>query len=122
MVLMPLPPRPLWPNARPHWHVKARAVKLLRTRAKVEAILAMRAAGFDERPQWSRANVSITYFYPDNRKRPDRDNALAALKSAFDGLEDAGVVGNDADFVYQPIQFGQTDHRDPFVQLVIDPC
>ena len=121
-IFLPLPPRPLWPNARPHWAVKSRATKSYRTRAKVEAILAMHAAKIGRVPRWPRASVTITYFYPDNRQRPDRDNALAALKAAFDGLADAQVVCDDADFIYQPIKFGETLKTGPFVHLLIEPC
>lgn len=121
VVEVPIPARELWPNARPHWTAKAKAKKLLRTRTMVEAILAMHREKMQARPHWKRASVTATFFFRDSRRR-DRDNCLAALKSAFDGLEDAGIVANDADFIYQPVQFGGFNDKTPRVVLLIESC
>lgn len=45
-------------------------------------------------PLWAKARVRVTWRCT-KRIHPDPDNIIACLKSAFDGLADAGVVVND---------------------------
>lgn len=98
-VTLPLPPRACHPNSRPHWSVKAKASRAYRTLAFVAGV---EAQGSHRPLRWSRADVRITARFRDARPR-DRDNLLAAMKSAIDGLADAGIVSNDRYFSYSSI-------------------
>jgi len=112
LIVLPLPPRILHPNARPHHMAKAKATKAYRGMAALTA-----RQSKNDPPRWKSAQVHIVYFFKDSRRR-DRDNLLAWLKSAFDGLADAGVVENDADFVYHPILISK-DTKRPRVEIEI---
>jgi crossover junction endodeoxyribonuclease RusA len=98
-IVLPLPPRVLSPNARAHWATKARATKLYRQAACVEAVL---VAGPPAVP-WETATVLLRFFFR-TRARRDRDNLLASMKAAFDGLADAGVVRDDSGLTYMPVE------------------
>jgi len=97
LVVLPLPPRQLQPNARPHWTAKAGAVKRYRQIAWLSA-LAVRP-----RQAMLTARVTAKFYFADRRQR-DPDNLLASLKAGFDGLVDAHVVGNDAKMVHMPVE------------------
>ncbi len=43
---------------------------------------------------WEKVSVAAIFFHPTKRHR-DTDNAMYSLKSAYDGIVDAGVVPND---------------------------
>jgi len=64
------------------------------------------------------ARVTARFFFR-NRRRRDRDNLLASLKPAFDGLADAGVVGNDSGMVHMPVE-QYVDRTNPRVELVVE--
>lgn len=90
-ITLPLPPAALKPNARVHWAQKARAAKRYRRTAEAATIEALNGI---EPPRWKMASVLIQAYFPTAR-HPDPDNAVASLKSAFDGLADAGLIEND---------------------------
>jgi len=75
------PPRVLHPNARPHFHQKAKAAKAYREVAywttKATALV------IPQRPV-----LSITFFPPDRRRR-DIDGMLSSIKAGLDGISDA---------------------------------
>ena len=112
VIVLPLPPRELSPNARPHWAVKARAVRQYREAAYLLA-LASRPA----RPMRA-AKVTARFFFRTHRQR-DRDNLLASLKPAFDGIADARVVTNDAGMIHMPVE-QYVDRTDPRVEIVVE--
>ena len=112
VIVLPLPPRELSPNARPHWAAKARAVKHYREAAYLSS-LAERPA----RPMHA-ARVTARFFFR-NRRRRDRDNLLASLKPAFDGIADARVVANDAGMIHMPVE-QYVDRTDPRVEIVVE--
>jgi crossover junction endodeoxyribonuclease RusA len=97
---IPWPSSKLNPNNSKgtHWA----ATSALRKAARLEAwALARAAAG--RLPGWSAGRLgngavplTITFVQPDRRAR-DRDNLLAALKPALDGVADALSI-NDAQF------------------------
>ena len=43
---------------------------------------------------WKGVNVSSVFYYNTKRRR-DSDNAMGMIKSAYDGIVDAGVVLDD---------------------------
>lgn len=91
VIELPLPPKELSPNARVHWARKAK-----RTRAyRDEANLRTRAASVHLRKlPWPRATAHLTFYWPDKRRRDVR-NAEHAMKAAYDGIVDAGVIPDD---------------------------
>jgi crossover junction endodeoxyribonuclease RusA len=110
---LPLPPRSLSPNARQHYMAKARDTKEYRTRAKVEGW----KIPASNRPGWTEAIATTVVFAP-NRRRRDRDNLLASLKSAFDGLVDAGILADDAGLHHAPLRI-EYDKDDPRVEITV---
>lgn len=89
-IVLPLPDKCLSPNARVHWAKKAKAVKFYRQRARYEtrAIAGLNLG-------WQKATYKARFYFPDARRR-DADNAIASIKSALDGVADAGLVINDS--------------------------
>lgn len=104
-VMLPWPPRVLWPNGRPHWASKARAVLAARSCAAEETILAAWAQGQGaDTIDLARAEIPVEItFHPPTRAKRDRDNQSAACKSYLDGLADAMGI-DDARFVPTPHQ------------------
>lgn len=126
-ITLPLPTRNLSPNARCHWAVKAREVKVYRALAhwratkEMQRDLASRGAVFGAvlPMRLDRATVRLTFYWPDKRRR-DRDNALASMKSAMDGFTDAGVWGDDSGVTFLPIAF-EVDRASPRVEVEVTP-
>ena len=95
-VELPLPPKMLSPNVRAHWAPKARAVKGYR---EVAAWEIRRAYGFRRRAVLPHVTIDVQYRCPHGAAgyvAYDEQNAIAALKSALDGLADAGIVKSDS--------------------------
>jgi len=68
---------------------------------------------------WEQVSITAVFFHKQNRTR-DPDNAIASLKSAFDGLVDAGLVSNDdwTRMIREPPEF-KIDKMFPRVELHI---
>lgn len=114
-ITLGLPPRALMPNARPHHHAKARAVKKYRRAACVLA-----QAVLPESAPWERATIRPTFYHALRRDR-DGDNAVASLKSAIDGLVASGLIVDDSSkhLATLPPAF-QIDKQSPRVELRIE--
>lgn len=112
-ITLPPPYRQLSPNARVHHIVLAN----WKARYKRDAERATRSVVIGE-PRWPRASVKVTFYFRDNRRR-DEDNAIASLKSAFDGVVEAGLIADDShkNLVRLPVDF-LVDREDPRVELV----
>jgi len=93
VIVLPPPPRVLSPNSMiaslGGRFKKAAAAKKYRRLAK-EAILAEQI----ESAPWERATVQAA-FYRKTKRRRDPDNDNASLKSAYDGIVDAGLIPDD---------------------------
>ena len=87
-----LPDRCLNPNWKGHWAVKAKAAKLLRQSAFIYALSACEG----DRPEYEKAELSITFVIKDVRYIKDTDNAINSLKAAIDGCVDAGIIKDDS--------------------------
>lgn len=111
-VTLPLPPRELSPNARTHWARKAVTVRSYRFCAKVLAACSAPVA-----PGWDTATAAVTFFLPDRRRR-DKDNLMASLKPAWDGIADAGVVTDDAGLTQLPPRL-EVDRENPRVEITL---
>ena len=117
-ITLPLPHRCLSPNARVHYMVKSKHTKAYRMKARDTAmfegmgVTSLRGAWY-----WPSASVQATFYFKDARRR-DRDNLLASCKAVFDGIADAGLVANDADFTYMPVKI-EKDAKRPRLELLI---
>jgi crossover junction endodeoxyribonuclease RusA len=103
-VALPWPSRDLSPNARLHWARKAKAVKSARTTCAWLVREAIR-----RKPEWAAADIAMEFCPPDYRRR-DRDNLIASMKAATDGLADALGI-DDSKFITsyrmgQPVKGG----------------
>lgn len=114
-----IPPKELNPNSRSHFMAKSRKVKAYRNEAKIEALRWIRSGMGSKPTLWESAVIQALFFVPDARSR-DKDNLLASLKSAFDGLADAGLVVNDRCFNHLPL-IVQVDRERPRVELLVVP-
>ena len=120
---LPLPPGALAPNRRPHWRQKAHAIGQYRGAARIVALSKMNAcvripAG-SEFP-WSNASARVVWNH--SGQQPDRDNALASLKAAFDGIADAGVIANDRELVHLPMTMIKVDRGNEGVLIFVERC
>jgi Holliday junction resolvase RusA-like endonuclease len=68
---------------------------------------------------WNNAVISVLWQNEVKNRRPDPDNALAYLKPAFDGLSDSGVLADDRNIVYLPVQFQKVPSGEGGVILTI---
>lgn len=120
---LPLPAKPLHPNARVHWRPKADAVRAARAFARVRALEAIRGDDstrpLPQPPRWRTANAQVTFYAPDRRRR-DRDGVLASLKAAFDGIADAGVIVDDSGLIHHPVLM-ECDTANPRIEIRIWP-
>ena len=114
VITLPLPHKLLSPNARPHHMALARVKKNHRIDAMMTALGEMSQPA----PKWEKATALCRFYFKDKRKR-DKDNALASLKSYFDGLADAGVVVNDCGITHAPSEF-HVDAENPRVEIQIE--
>lgn len=89
---LPWPLKGLSPNARLHWSSKSRIAKLYRRDCFLRARAALLVA-----PDSERIRLDIVFVPNDKRKRDD-DNLIAAFKSGRDGLADAMGI-DDSRFV-----------------------
>ena len=100
-VTLPLPPRDCWPNRqRVAWQVRWQAQREARAWADLAATeAAHRIFGCPwEATLWRRCVVTITFRWPDKRKR-DLDGALGACKPYLDALTDVGIWTDDSAIV-----------------------
>ena len=69
-------------------------------------------------PAWQRAVARATWYLGKGQKRLDEDNALATLKPAFDGMQDAGLILNDRGLRHKsPVWF--RDSENPRVEIYV---
>lgn len=96
-LILPWPDKAMSPNARVHWSVKSKAVKIARS----FAFLKTKEAGWDkiELPE-GRLHLWID-FYPPTKRMPDDDNMLSRCKAYRDGIADALGI-DDKRFISHP--------------------
>jgi Holliday junction resolvase RusA-like endonuclease len=98
---LPMPPLATQPNARSKtWHKKYRLMQKQKADAATVAAIVMRNM---TPPRWTSATVHATFYRPNkNCRRADDDNLIGWLKASFDGLQEAGVMKNDAGLRHLP--------------------
>lgn len=111
-VTLSLPDRRLSPNARVHWRTKSAVYKRHRESAR---ILSWEQAPSRRPSLILNARAILVFHWPDRRRR-DKDNALASCKAYLDGIADAGIVDDDNRFDDFKIEF-KVDKANP--RLVI---
>ncbi|MDW8006446.1 MAG: hypothetical protein RMJ05_06975 [Thermomicrobium sp.] len=95
VLVLPLPPATLSPNARVHVLDRAKAARLVREDTRRLARSALAEQGLDE-PRWARALVR--YRWRASRgPMPDPDNLIARCKPVLDGIVAAGALASDRD-------------------------
>jgi crossover junction endodeoxyribonuclease RusA len=104
-VTLPWPSRRLSQNgSHGHWSTKAKAVKAARS----EAFYATRAV-ITIKPNWTAAQVALTFCPPDRRRR-DLQNCIGSAKALVDGIADAlGIDDSRFDCSYrlsEPVKGG----------------
>lgn len=97
MITLDWPPRELHPNARPHFHAKAKAAKAYR-----EAAYWLARNDEHNAPDLpSHFGVSATVkFYPPDKRHRDLDGMLSNVKAGLDGIADAFAMN---DYQINPI-------------------
>jgi len=115
-IVLPLPGKWLKPNttigSRGQRMAKANQTKEYRRNAWLAATAADPNFGPLEH-----ATVQCFFYFPCSRRR-DKDNCLASMKAAFDGIADAGWVADDADMTHLPVQINK-DKDQPRVEVVV---
>lgn len=114
---LPIPPKGLHPNGRPHAREKTRLVREYRGAVCTIATSVIRNMDLAE-PLLKAAVIKPGFMLPKGAKRSDPDNCIAWIKAAVDGLADAKVLANDREVVYlHPLQVGKQPR--PGLQLLV---
>ena len=108
---LPWPPKELSPNARVHWAVKSRLAKKYRADCN---ILAKRAGIVA--PEGG--ILLVLEFVPNDLRRRDDDNLVAAFKAGRDGIADALGI-DDNRFVTQ-FSMSKEIHKGGMVRVTLD--
>lgn len=119
-IILPLPPRVLHPNyvvgSIGGRCAKAAAAKKQR-RLACEAVCAAMQADKQSAPF---VLVSPSFYCKTNRRR-DTDGAITSLKSAYDGIVDAGLVQDDTpEYMKRAEPVFQVDKQYPRLEMRID--
>lgn len=117
-ITVPIPPRDISPNGRPHWRTKARKVKIARRQGHDAALDTLDQLKMKP-PKWTVASITPMVYIKDRRSRWDRDNIIGACKAYCDGIADAGVVKNDSGFRWNDPVFS-VDKSTTRIDLVIE--
>jgi crossover junction endodeoxyribonuclease RusA len=97
-------------NDRDHWRKSAGKTATIRSVARGLA------KGF---PRLGRVKIRAVYYAPDNRRR-DVSNLFPSVKSAVDGIVDAGVLKDDNDKFVVALEIVRGEYNIPKGQLVIE--
>jgi len=113
-ITMPLPPKELWQNRTGHWIKKSKATREYRSSAYLLGVSARL-----QRQCWEMASAKLVFFWGDRRRRDVR-NAEAAMKPAYDGLVDAGIIIDDdyKHLTHEATEF-KFDKDNPRVEITV---
>jgi hypothetical protein len=117
-IVLPLPVKVLQPNCTVGSFggrmMKAAAIKRYR-RLTCEAVQGERV----ESGPWEYMEVEANFFFATRRER-DPDNAIGALKAAYDGIVDSGLVPkDDIEHMKRMPPIFDIDKEHPRVELTI---
>jgi len=77
----------------------------------------VREEGLADNLKWKHVHGKIMWYTPTVR-HPDRDNAKAALKSTFDGIQDSGLILDDNYLICDEPVF-EKDAENPRVEITL---
>ena len=118
-------------NRRGHWAKEYRARQLERS-AWITELMALGYPPQETAVMESPIEAHVTFFFPSNRRgpRPDKDNAMTALKDLFDVLEVwratnrnrstrgyAGIIVDDRDITHIHLEYANGPEAKTIVQL-----
>lgn len=87
MIELPWPPKELHPNARVHFHTKARIYRGYRE----DAYWLTEKSG----AEWGEGSARLRImFHPPDRRKRDLDGMISAIKAGIDGIADALKVND----------------------------
>lgn len=92
-IVLPMPPKVLTPNGRPFSRRGMIGKAVASKKQKKLAYDAIKDLRLDTMP-WQKVSCLYKFYHPVNRRRDD-DNYIAAMKSARDGIVEAGLVTDD---------------------------
>ena len=117
-VILPIPHKALHPNHR-SWSRGGAFNKAKQTKKQRHTT---RDQILDSMPgdlPWGRCEVLVTMYHKTRRQR-DSDNAMASLKSMYDGIQDAGVVPNDTpEYMTRREPVFAIDKNEPRTEVII---
>ena len=114
-LILPLPGYILSPNARPHFHPKAKATREYRW---IVMVAAQAWCSVNEHTfPWQEATIQLTYHF-EKKARRDPDNLLFLFKAGFDGLRDAGILMDDDLLTHLPVK-KFTGSKDPRLEMEV---
>lgn len=93
VVVLPLPPRILSPNC-PTASFRGRMMRASAAKKQKRLAYEQTRDVMRDGMKWDKASVKAVFYHAINRRRDDV-NALAMLKSAYDGVVQAGLIPDD---------------------------
>lgn len=116
VIVAPLPPKMLNPNARSAWQKKMTQVKKYRRDVGFAAVDARNRA--DQKQPFALARITLKYYFRTKGARDD-DNLIAWAKAGIDALQDAKIVKNDRCLKQQPPE-QYFDPKDPRLEIHLE--
>ncbi len=118
-IILPLPSPYLSPN-KPPASRGGRIKKAQIARKQRKLACKMTKDTMVETAPWEKATIQAHFFHRQKRRRDDV-NFLAMLKSAYDGIVDAGLlVDDDSDHLATLTPIFSIDKESPRVELTIE--
>jgi crossover junction endodeoxyribonuclease RusA len=108
--VIPVPPRELSPNARVHWGARLRVQREYQRQVECAIAMSMATRGLIK-PQWTAAVVDYRFVFRVRRRR-DRDNLIASLKTAQDCLQRLRIVVDDSAVRIGSVEIDVDPHAD----------
>jgi len=98
-----------------HWSTRAGLTRIYREGTKIAALAVSKSA----RPMWTKAVCKLIFYFPNARRR-DKKNFEGAMKAAYDGLVDAGIITDDnSDVLSHEDSEMHIDRKNPRVEMFI---
>lgn len=117
-IILPIPNKVLQPNCTVGSFGGRMMVNAARKKYKKLTREAIESECISTAP-WEKVTVAARFYYKDSRRR-DTDNAIGALKSAYDGITESGlIIDDDRKHMKREEPELLIDKKNPRVELVI---